>query len=213
VIVFVDFDGTITDVDTFDALVRAAAGDAAWRDIDDELVAGRMTLRDALARQAALVRFTKAEALAFLEANAIVDPTFASFVACVRAHGGAVRVVSSGVASIIRAALERAGVEVPVLANDVDYAADGWTIAFIDDSANGHDKAAHVRAAQAAGETTVFVGDGISDFAAAEIADRVFAKKDRALEQYCSERGIAYTPFTSFAQIERALLPFLADGG
>jgi 2-hydroxy-3-keto-5-methylthiopentenyl-1-phosphate phosphatase len=213
VIVFVDFDGTITDVDTFDALVRAAAGEAAWRDIDDELVAGRMTLRDALARQAALVRFTKAEALAFLEANATVDPTFASFVARVRAHAGDVRVVSSGVASIIHAALERAGVDVPVLANDVDYAADGWTIVFIDDSTNGHDKAAHVRAAHAAGEATVFVGDGMSDFAAAEIADRVFAKKGRALEQYCSERGIAYMPFTSFAQIERALLPFLADGG
>ena len=44
-----------------------------------------------------------------------------------------------------------------------------------------------------------------SDFDAAEIADRVFAKKNRALEQYCSERGIAYTSFTSFAQIERAL--------
>jgi 2-hydroxy-3-keto-5-methylthiopentenyl-1-phosphate phosphatase len=205
VIVFVDFDGTITDVDTFDALVRDAAGDAAWRDIDDELVAGRLTLRDALARQAALVRHSKAEALAFLEANATVDPAFAPFVAQVRTHGGEVRVVSSGVASIIHATLERANVEVPVLANDVDYAPDGWTITFIDDSANGHDKAAHVRAACAAGEATVYIGDGISDFAAAEIADRVFAKKDRALEQYCSERGIACIPFTSFAEIERAL--------
>ena len=204
-IVFVDFDGTITDIDTFDALVRAGAGYAAWRDIDDELVAGQITLRDALARQAALVRFSKAETLAFLEANATVDPAFATFVARVRAHGGEVRVVSSGVASVIHDALELAGVDVPVLANDVDYAPDGWTITFIDDSANGHDKAAHVEAARAAGYATVYIGDGISDFAAAEIADRVFAKKDRALEHYCSERGIACTVFTSFAEIERTL--------
>ena len=59
--VFVDFDGTITDVDTFDALVRAVAGDAAWEAIDGPLLAGRITLREALARQAAAVRLSRAD--------------------------------------------------------------------------------------------------------------------------------------------------------
>jgi len=205
VIVFVDFDGTITDVDTFDALVRDSAGDAAWNAIDAGLMAGKITLRDALARQAACVRRTKPEALAFLEANANVDPAFAPFVATARSLGVSVRVVSSGIATIIHHALARAGVDVPVLANDVDFAPGGWTMSFVDESANGHDKAAHVRAAHAAGEATVYIGDGISDFEAALVADRRFAKKNRALEAYCRERGVACTGFTSFAEIERAL--------
>lgn len=206
--VFVDFDGTITDVDTFDALVRAVAGDAAWDAIDGPLIAGEITLREALARQAALVGLSRAETLAFMEANARVDPSFGAFVAAVRAHGGTIRVVSSGIATVIHDALARAGVEVEVIANDVDFAPDGWTISFVDPSDNGHDKAAHVRAARAAGAQTVYVGDGISDFAAALEADQRFAKKGRALEAHCRARGVECEPFESFSQIERRLFGF-----
>jgi len=203
--VFVDFDGTITDVDTFDALVRAVAGDAAWEAIDGPLLAGRITLREALARQAAAVRLSRAETLTFMETNAHVDPAFGPFVAAVRAHGGTICVVSSGIAPVIHDALARAGVEVDVIANDVDFAPGGWTMSFVDPSDNGHDKAAHVRAARARGEQTVYIGDGISDFAAALEADRRFAKKDRALEAYCRARGVACESFESFSQIERRL--------
>ena len=148
--VFVDFDGTITDVDTFDALVRAVAGDAAWEAIDGPLLAGEITLREALARQAAIVRLSRNETLAFMESHARVDPAFGPFVDAVRAHGGAIRVVSSGIATVIHDALARAGVEVDVIANDVDFASGGWTMSFVDPSDNGHDKAAHVRAAKRA---------------------------------------------------------------
>jgi 2-hydroxy-3-keto-5-methylthiopentenyl-1-phosphate phosphatase len=203
--VFVDFDGTITDIDTFDALVRAVAGDAAWEAIDGPLVAGRITLREALARQAAMVRLSRAETLTFMAAHAHVDPTFGAFVAAVRAHGGTIRVVSSGVATVIHDALARAGVEVEVIANDVDFAPGGWTMSFVDASDNGHDKAANVRAARARGDRTVYVGDGISDFAAALEADERFVKKGRALEAYCRARGVACEPFESFSQIERRL--------
>jgi 2,3-diketo-5-methylthio-1-phosphopentane phosphatase len=205
--VFVDFDGTITDVDTFDALVRAVAGDAAWMAIDGPLLAGEITLREALARQAAAVRLSRAETLAFMENNARVDPAFGPFVAAVRAHGGAIRVVSSGIATVIHDALERAGVDVEVIANDVDFAAAGWTMTFVDRSDNGHDKAAHVRAARDRGDRTVYIGDGISDFAAALEADERFAKAGRALEAYCRERGVACVPFTSFDEIRRRLFP------
>ncbi len=203
---FVDFDGTITDVDTFDALVRAVAGDAAWNAIDRALVAGEITLREALARQAAALGLSRPETLAFMEAHARVDPAFGPFVDAVRAHGGAIRVVSSGIATVIHDALARAGVEVDVVANDVDFDPGGWTMSFVDASDNGHDKAAHVRAAGARGAHTVYIGDGISDFAAALEADERFAKKDRALEAYCRERGVACVPFESFAEIERRLL-------
>ena len=203
--VFVDFDGTITDVDTFDALVRAVAGDDAWNAIDGPLVAGRITLREALQRQAALVSLSRVEALALLESHARVDPAFGPFVAAVRAHGGSIRVVSAGIATVIHDALERAGVEVDVLANDVDFAPDGWTMSFVDASEAGHDKATHVREARAAGLTTIYVGDGISDFSAAVAADRRFAKAGRALEAYCAERAIPCTSFASFREVEAAL--------
>jgi 2,3-diketo-5-methylthio-1-phosphopentane phosphatase len=205
--VFVDFDGTITDVDTFDVLVRAVAGDAAWEAIDGPLAAGEITLREALTRQAAAVRLSRAQTLAFVESHARVDPAFKPFVAAVRAHGGSIRVVSSGIATVIHDALERAGVDVDVLANDVDFAETGWTMSFVDPSANGHDKAAHVRAARARGSRTVYAGDGISDFAAALEADVRFAKAGRALEAYCRARGVACASFSSFREVEERLFP------
>jgi 2-hydroxy-3-keto-5-methylthiopentenyl-1-phosphate phosphatase len=195
--IFVDFDGTITDVDTFDALVRSQAGDGEWEALETELHGGRITLREALRREAAFVRLTRPAALAFLEANARVDPAFRPFVARARALGAHIVVVSSGIRTIIHDALARAGVEIDVLANDVDFAEQGWTIDFIDDSANGHDKAAHVHAARTAGMRTVFIGDGISDYEAALVADLRFAKSGRRLETYCRTRGVACTSFTS----------------
>ena len=203
--VFVAFDGTITDVDTFDALVRAVAGDAAWEAIDGPLLAGDITLREALARQAATVRLSRAETLTFMQTHAHVDPAFGPFVTAVRAHGGTIGVVSSGIAPVIHDALARAGVEVEVIANDVDFAPAGWTMSFVDSSDNGHDKAAHVRAARARGARTVYIGDGISDFAAALEADVRFAKNGRALEAYCRARGVVCESFESFGQIERRL--------
>jgi 2,3-diketo-5-methylthio-1-phosphopentane phosphatase len=205
--VFVDFDGTITDVDTFDVLVRAVAGDAAWDAIDGPLHAGEITLREALTRQAASLRLSRAQTLAFVESHARVDPAFKGFVAAVRAHGGSVRVVSSGIATVIHDALERAGVEVDVLANDVDFAATGWTMSFVDPSANGHDKAAHVRAARRRGSRTAYAGDGVSDFEAALEADARFAKTGRALEAYCRARDVACVSFSSFREIEERLFP------
>jgi 2,3-diketo-5-methylthio-1-phosphopentane phosphatase len=205
--VFVDFDGTITDVDTFDALVRAVAGDAAWDAIDRPLLAGRISLREALAQQAAALRLSRAETLAFMVTHAKVDPAFGPFVDAVRAHGGAIRVVSSGIATVIHDALKRSNVDVEVVANDVDFAPSGWTMTFVDPSANGHDKAVHVRAAQARGAHTVYIGDGISDFAAAIVADERFAKAGRALEAYCRERAIPCASFTSFDEIRARLFP------
>jgi 2,3-diketo-5-methylthio-1-phosphopentane phosphatase len=205
--VFVDFDGTITDVDTFDVLVRAVAGDDAWKAIDEPLLAGEITLREALARQAALVRLSRADTLAFMVANAKVDPAFGPFVDAVRAHGGAIRVVSSGIATVIHDALERANVDVEVIANEVDFAPSGWTMTFVDPSGNGHDKAAHVLAARDRGAHTVYIGDGISDFAAAVVADERFAKSGRALEAYCRERNIPCISFASFDEIRARLFP------
>jgi 2,3-diketo-5-methylthio-1-phosphopentane phosphatase len=205
--VFVDFDGTITDVDTFDVLVRAVAGDDAWNAIDESLLAGEITLREALARQAAAVRLSRAETLAFMLSHAKVDPAFGPFVDAVRGHGGAIRVVSSGIATVIHDALERANVDVEVIANEVDFAPSGWTMTFVDPSDNGHDKAAHVLAARERGAHTVYIGDGISDFAAAVVADERFAKSGRALEAYCRERDIPCLSFTSFDEIRRRLFP------
>lgn len=49
----------------------------------------------------------------------------------------------------------------------------------------------------------VFIGDGVSDLAAAREADVLFARRGLRLEKYCLEHGIPYTPFDTFADVKR----------
>ncbi len=203
--IFVDFDGTITDLDTFDVLVKRFAGELEWQRTEVGLDDGSMSLRDVLQRQASYVRGTFDEISALLRDEIAIDPSFAPFVATARAHGMPVTVVSSGIAPIIADRLARVDLGgLPIVANDIVTAAAGWSIVFRDPVGNGTDKVAVVRAARAAGTRAIFIGDGRSDYAAACEADRRFAKSGLPLERYLRERDVAFESFATFDDIDLA---------
>jgi 2,3-diketo-5-methylthio-1-phosphopentane phosphatase len=206
VAVFSDYDGTITDLDTFDVLVKTYAGPNRWSDLEARLSEGTMSLREVLSTQASYIRVPFDEADALLRAQTRFDPTFARFVERCEREGVSVTVLSSGVEPLIERAFARHNLEhVTIYANAVDPAPDGWRFRFRDDSDNGHDKAKAVADARVAGAHTVFIGDGHSDFAAALEANVRFAKRGRALEAFLRERALAFTAFDRFAEIEHAL--------
>ncbi|MBC5809456.1 MAG: HAD-IB family phosphatase [Candidatus Eremiobacteraeota bacterium] len=206
-VVFVDYDGTITDADTFDVFVRHFAGDDGWNEIERRLAAGDITLREALALEASLVTAASLdEADDVLQRTVRFDPTFARFVERCEARGMRLTIVSSGIEPLIRRALEREGLSrVPLLANPVTVSADGWRMDFRDASDNGNDKAALVRAARSSGASTIYIGDGYSDFDAALTADRRFAKRGRMLERFLRERSVTFQAFSNFAEVIAAL--------
>ena len=186
-------------------LVQHYAGPDEWARYEEHLQAGSMSLRDTLAAQARFVRGTLDEADELLAASTRVDPTFAHFSQRCSAESVKLTIVSSGIAPLIARALERNGLaHIPVLANSVSTDATGWTLHFRDDSLNGHDKAAAVRKASARGKVA-YVGDGYSDYEAALVAQERFAKRGRSLERYLRDCGVAFTPFSNFAEIESAL--------
>jgi HAD superfamily phosphoserine phosphatase-like hydrolase len=170
--VFVDFDGTVTDRDTFDVLVPHFATQAVWDATERALDDGSATIREVLASQAALVRGERAEVNAILRREVRVDPSFAAFARACAAAAVPVTIVSSGVESIIRDRLGDFGLgALPVVANDVDVRPEGWSMRFRDPVGNGTDKAALVDEANVRGLRTIFVGDGRSDYDAALRAD------------------------------------------
>lgn len=204
--IFIDFDGTITDVDTFDVLVRRAGGAELWAEIERRFGAREITLREALEREAAFVRIDKAEGIRIWDEATNIDPHFAEFVRVQRERGAILTVVSAGVETLIRHALEHAGLgDLPVVANDVDFDPNGWKFRFRDDSPDGLYKEKYVQAARARGAHTVYIGDGISDFRAVHDADRRFAKRGRSLERYLREVGLEFTAFSTFEQINSRL--------
>jgi len=94
--IFVDYDATITDVDTFNVLVQHAAGNGKWRAFEDALHARAMTLREVLAAEASLITCTLDEADVFLAMQTRFDPYFAGFVAQCRARNVPLTILSLG---------------------------------------------------------------------------------------------------------------------
>ncbi|MBA2556799.1 MAG: HAD-IB family phosphatase [Chloroflexi bacterium] len=205
----IDYDGTISLVDVADNLLRRFVTDpvltAELADKDLAYAAGGIGSRElmrwdmeVLPRYPALLRETAAAAPH--------DPTFVDFVRAARARGAALEIVSDGLGFYLEPALAALGLgDLPVATNDNDLGAPPPALDF----PYGHPrcqvcgtcKRERVRAHQAAGQTVVFVGDGVSDRFAAAHADVVFAKDQ--LAELCAQEGWPFRPWGTFSEIAR----------
>jgi len=197
--VFVDFDGTVSLEDTTDVILERFA-DPAWRQIEASWLAGQIGSRECLARQVDLVRASPQDLDAVVE-DVPLDPHFIELVALCRTHRVPVTVVSDGLDRVVTKMLARAGVTVPVLANHLEWRGNNrWRLTF--PYANGacRAQAGHCKCAAMTKEPRtlrILIGDGRSDFCAAESADLVVAKG--ALAEHCQSKGLSYIVFGNFA--------------
>ncbi|WP_158280097.1 HAD-IB family phosphatase [Azospirillum sp. TSH100] len=203
---FIDFDGTISREDTTDLILQRFA-DPAWEAVEEAWARGEIGSRDCMARQVALLRALPADLDGF--AGGIeVDPDFPAFMALCRRHGIAVTVLSDGLDRVARSVLRRLEFDVPVLSNRLRWQGDDrWQLEFPHArpdcaSAAGNCKCSRfsVPPGKAAdGRVAALIGDGRSDFCAAEQADAVFAKGK--LAHHCRETGIPHTAFSGFGDL------------
>jgi len=208
-LLFCDFDGTVSRRDVGYNMYHHFSGGR-----NDELLpdwrAGKMSSRECLTREAAMVNATSQEILAYIEQFEI-DPGFADFVALAKKNGIAPTILSDGLDFYIRHILGRNGLDqLAVIANIGHLNGSGLTIDFPRTNRTctrcGNCKGEIIEEFRERAETpvtTVFVGDGYSDICATRSADLLFAKKD--LERYCVEHKIAYTKYDTFFDVGRIL--------
>lgn len=207
-----DFDGTISTVDVIDALLERF-GLPGWRKLEDAWRDGRIGSRECMSGQVALLDLDRAELDSYL-AGASIDSGFPAFVAEARRLGMRLQVVSDGLDQAINAILGRHDLaDLPVAANRL-YAVSArrWALASpfqSDYCASGTCKCACIDRSQGKASRSLLIGDGASDFCAAEHADFVFAK--HRLIDHCIDRGIAHVAISGFDEAT-ALLPLLLDG-
>lgn len=105
---------------------------------------------------------------------------------------------------------------IEIVANDATISEDGqvWKPIWRHNSIQGHDKDVSIMEGRelALSECEpdempliVFIGDGVSDLAAARHADVLFARRGLRLEQYCVEHNVPFIPFDSFADIKHEI--------
>ena len=192
-----DWDGTVTERDTLDLVLREFGDPEIYRRVENEL--GRqLSLHEVIALEFETVTAPLPEVEAWLVENVRVRPGFRELVA-----RRAPLVVSAGFHELIEPVLEREGVEVELVANRIDAAPGGWRAVFHDTAPCPVCGEPCKRASLPAGEPVAFAGDGYSDRCAALAAERVFATG--SLASYLERRGVPFEPLTDFHDLEMRL--------
>ena len=206
----VDFDGTVTKTDLLDTIASRFGDPVVYREVDEGLDEGRLTLRDVITRKFRPVRKPLAEVVEWELENVELRPGFHELVELAQERGWRVVIVSSGFHELIEPILEREGLDVELHANRVEPRADGWVVDWrYDESCESCGESCKRSIAQrfADGGEIVYIGDGYSDRCAAEASDEVFAT--RGLARYLEERGVPFEPFDDFHEV----VARLRDGG
>ncbi len=200
--IFSDFDGTITEKDTLIFLATNLGGGQPMVEAIGRLIReGKLSLRDGIAGEMRSIRKPFAEAANLLHERVRIDPGFLPLANWCEEKEIPLTVLSAGFHQIIDLFIPHS--EFPhleILANElVPDEKVGWQCVFRDETPFGHDKAQALREARKNGEYVIFIGDGLSDRAAAESADEVFAK--HSLAEYCRQRCINCHEVESFNEI------------
>jgi 2-hydroxy-3-keto-5-methylthiopentenyl-1-phosphate phosphatase len=208
-----DFDGTISVEDVIDSLLDRF-GRPGWEALEQDWRAGRIGSRDCMSGQVALLDMRKDELDTHLD-GLWIDHAFPAFVARCRELQTPIRVVSDGLDYAIHRILGRYGLDnLPLAANHLAPATPPrqWQLTSpfqAEGCRSGTCKCACVAQASKTGGKTLLIGDGASDFCAADRVDFVFAK--HRLIEHCRAAGIPYVPITGFEDALE-LLPRLLDG-
>jgi 2,3-diketo-5-methylthio-1-phosphopentane phosphatase len=213
--VLLDFDGTLVGPNVAIILVEQFAEDGAVlaHTVDEELHSGKITLREAWSRQAALLPPDRIpEMAAWAVRNTPLRPGALELIGLLQQYGVPTTVVSGGLDFYIHPILENAGIRLPVLCDGMERTPEGRLLVT---HPHGHAtcrlcgicKAQVTRGAAEGGVRTVFIGDGSTDRYAAEVADIVFAR--RRLKLYCEKAQVPFFPFEEFAPVTQQLRRWL----
>ncbi|HEY6401962.1 MAG TPA: HAD-IB family phosphatase [Blastocatellia bacterium] len=204
--IFSDFDGTITERDTLVFLATRLGGGASMVEAIGRLIGeGKLSLRDGIAAEMRSIRKPFAEAERLLREEVRIDPGFAPLAKWLGEKKIPLTVLSAGFHQIIDLFISRDEFpDLEIMANQVRPNEEiGWQCEFRDGTEWGHDKSGPLKEARRRGEYVIFIGDGLSDHAAAEAADEVFAK--HALAEYCRKRRIDCHEYQTFNDILKRL--------
>jgi 2,3-diketo-5-methylthio-1-phosphopentane phosphatase len=207
--IFSDFDGTITEKDTLVFLTTNLGGGPQLVAAIGRLIReGKISLREGIAAEMRSIRRPFAEAVKLLREQVRIDAGFVPLARWSEEKGIPLTVLSAGFHQFIDLFLPSDQFpQLEILANNIltngPNEETGWQCEFRDQTPWGHDKAQALGAARRRGEYIIFIGDGLSDRAAAEAADEVFAK--HGLAEYCRERGINCHEYRNFDEILKQL--------
>jgi 2-hydroxy-3-keto-5-methylthiopentenyl-1-phosphate phosphatase len=194
-----DWDGTVTEVDTLHLVLQEFGDHEIYERVEGAL-GSTMTLNEVIAAEFETVTTPLGEVVDWLLETTRVRAGFAEL-----AREQSPLIVSSGFHETIEPLLGREGVleAVELRANRLDPRPDGWRVRFRADHECGTCGEPCKRKDLPDDGEVAFVGDGYSDRCAALAADRVFARD--GLAEWLRSRDVPFEPFSDFRELAALL--------
>lgn len=209
-VLFCDFDGTITLSDNIVAIMKKFQPPGVEAIIDD-IVRERISIRQGVGAMFALLPSARKEEIrSFVLDTAGIRPGFAELLDWCKAHGVPFYVTSGGIDFFIDPLLKPFGIPADhIYCNGCDFSGENiritWPHACDDDCGNdcGMCKTTVIRRFPRDEYYRILIGDSMTDFAGAKLADLVFSRSH--LTEKCRELGLPHIPFETFHDIVRHL--------
>ena len=208
--ILVDFDGTITTVDTNHKLVDMHGNDNITK-IRQSFEAGEIDFITLIDLQFREFKLTEEEYLNFILTEFDLTEGFVEFYNNIEKYNIPFAVVSGGFDNGIIPFLAKHGIEdVDIFSNSFVFNGNNMRAKRYDEEdivdcfghgPCGNCKVRHYNRYKEKYHTVIFIGDGITDQCVAQIADIVFAKD--SLLDYCKENNIDCIPWEDFDDINK----------
>ncbi len=204
-----DYDGTMTTRECNEIALQRFVGDA-WRPLEAEARADRLSHAEVFDRQVGLIRAPRAELIGALVAAAEPMPGLAAFFAALAERGGRAAIVSAGLREAIEAFWRRTELPpTPLYASELvgagPDAGPPYRLEFSDALGDcprcgrRSCKAAILRALRRRDDVVLVFGDGPSDLCPAREADLTFARGH--LAERCEAEGLEWRPLADFGEV------------
>lgn len=203
IVIFSDFDGTISDSDVINEFLREYA-DEKWLSIEKLWEDGIIGSKECLEQQLECVPSITTEQFDSFVNKIQIDNDFKVFIEKIKAKNIDFYVVSDGFFSIINKIFENNQIfDIKIISNKLELkegklcpSFPNWNSKCIGASGNCKCKAIEKFSSD---KKKIYIGDGLSDVCAIKNADLIFAKK--RLAQYCQDNSVEYESFGSFKEI------------
>ena len=203
-ILFLDFDGTVSERDAIDAILERFA-DEKWLNIEERWKKGTIGSRECLREQVALVTATADEINDLLD-EIRLDTGFETLLKICQRFEIKPHIISDGFDFCIRRILSNSLIteNLPVFSSHLEFQNGEWQTAFPYFAENCQHGCATCKPQVMKNlnpncAPTIFVGDGLSDRYAAQAADLVFAKQ--GLARFCTEKKIKYSAYQNLFEV------------
>ncbi len=201
--ILTDFDDTAAVQNVAEMLLHKFGGDS-WQDVRARFRSGELTLKDYQEITFNNITADRETMRAYVQENANLRPRFSELREYCQEVNSPMAVVSLGLDFYIEALLEKEGAaSVPIYCVNTRFGPEGISYyyhhTYPGEPERGNSKGLVVDRYRQLGYHVIYVGDGRSDYEAAERADTVFAHSFLAEE--CQRKQVPYRPFTDFGDV------------